>query len=180
MNKNAGVKGSVKSGNRNIYKYVATMGMLGALLVVVQVGLAFLPNIELVSLLIIVYALVVGKAVFAPIAVFVLTEGLIYGFGLWWLNYVYIWPLLALLALSMRKERSRVVWAVVSGGFGLLFGALCALPYLFIGGTPTALAYWIGGIPFDILHGIGNAAAAFFLFKPSVKAFEWIVNRSLT
>ncbi len=180
MNKNAGVKGSVKSGNRNIYKYVATMGMLGALLVVVQVGLAFLPNIELVSLLIIVYALVVGKAVFAPIAVFVLTEGLIYGFGLWWLNYVYIWPLLALLALSMRKERSRVVWAVVSGGFGLLFGALCALPYLFIGGTPTALAYWIGGIPFDILHGIGNAVAAFFLFKPSVKAFEWIVNRSLT
>ncbi len=178
MNKNEGATAAAKSRKRNMYSHVATMGMLGALLVIVQVALSFLPNIELVSLLIIVYALVIGKAVFAPIAVFILTEGLIYGFGLWWLNYIYIWPLLALLALLLRKERSRVFWAVISGGFGLFFGALCALPYLFIGGLSTAIAYWIGGIPFDILHGVGNAAVAFFLFTPSIKAFEWLMNSS--
>lgn len=151
---------------------IALMGVLGALLILVQVGLAVLPNIELISLLVILYTLVFGKSAFIPVLLFTLVEGLIYGFGLWWLNYLYIWPLLVLIALLFKTQRSPIFWAIVSAAYGLCFGALCAIPYLFIGGLPSAFAYWVQGIPFDLLHCIGNGLAALLLFKPLLKLFE--------
>jgi hypothetical protein len=69
-------------------KEIALMGILSALLIIGQVALGFLPNIEVVTLLVIAYTLVFGKKVFFIIYIFVLVEGLIYGFGLWWINYL--------------------------------------------------------------------------------------------
>jgi energy-coupling factor transport system substrate-specific component len=141
-------------------------GLLGALLIAAQVALAFLPNIELVSLLVIVYTLVLGKKVFFPIYVFALVEGLIYGFGIWWISYLYIWSILAIVVLMLRKYERPLFWVIVSGLFGLMFGALCAVPYLFTGGLGAAAAYWVSGIMFDLLHCGGNIVAAALLFKP--------------
>ena len=143
--------------------------ILGAALVAVQVALAFLPNIELVSLLIIAYACVFNWRALFPVFVFVLTEGLIYGFGLWFINYLYVWPLLLCAALFLKRGtngNSRLPFSLLSAFFGLFFGALCALPYFLIGGPASALAYWISGIPFDIVHALGNGATAFLLFLP--------------
>lgn len=155
-------------------KDIVIIGMLGALLISVQVGLAFLPNIELVSLLIVVYSTVLHKKTVYIIIVFIFLEGLFYGFGLWWINYLYIWFLLYLVSMIFRKERSPFIWALISGVFGLSFGAFCAIPYFFIGsvngsyvsGFQMAFAYWISGIPFDITHGIANFVIALILFKP--------------
>ncbi len=158
---------------------IALMGVLGALLILVQVGLAVLPNIELVSLLIILYTLVFGKSAFIPVLLFTLVEGLIYGFGMWWLNYLYIWPILVMVALLFKSQRSSIFWAIISATFGLCFGALCAVPYLFIGGLPSAFAYWVQGIPFDLLHCFGNGLAALLLFKPLLKLFERLGTRML-
>lgn len=157
---------------------IVLLGVLGALLVIAQVALAFLPNIELVSLLIIVCTLALGSSVFAPISVFVLVEGLLYGFGLWWLNYLYVWPILAGIVLLLRKQRSPIFWAIFSGGFGLFFGALCAIPYFFIGGPASAFAYWVSGLPFDIAHCAGNVAAELLLFTPCLKILERLVHFS--
>ncbi|MDL2235197.1 hypothetical protein LJC07_03450 [Christensenellaceae bacterium OttesenSCG-928-L17] len=148
------------------------LGMLGALLTVAQVALAVLPNIELISVLITVYALVLGKHCFAPIYVFVLLEGLLYGFGMWWAHYLYVWPLLAAVVLLLHKRFSMPLAVLINGAFGLFFGALCALTYLFIGGYNAALAYWISGLPFDFLHCAGNVAAALVLFRPLLRIFQ--------
>ena len=43
---------------------IVTMGILSAILLAAQVSLGFLPNIELVTLLLIVYTLVLKKKVF--------------------------------------------------------------------------------------------------------------------
>lgn len=153
---------------------ILLLGLFSAILVVVQVAkaliAAFLPNIELVSLFIIVYTLILGKKVFYIIYVFVLVEGTVFGFDIWWFNYLYVWSILAAAALLLRKYDKPLVWAIVSGLFGLMFGALCAIPYLFIGGKDAgisaAVAYWIKGIPFDLLHCAGNVASAALLFKP--------------
>lgn len=155
---------------------VAVLGMMGALLVLVQVAISFVPNVELVSLLVIVYTLLLGTYAFAPIYAFVIVEGLIYGFGLWWMNYAYTWAVLAGVVLLLRNQKSPYFWAVVSGLFGLFFGALCAIPYLFMGGLSSAFAYWITGIPFDIAHCIGNAAAVLLLFKPCYNIFERMLH----
>ena len=153
-------------------KRAAILGMLGALLVIVQVAIAFIPNVELISLLVIVYTLLLGAYAFAPIYAFVMVEGLIYGFGLWWLNYSYVWAILAGIVMLLKSQRSPAFWAVTSGAFGLLFGALCAIPYLFLGGPASAFAYWASGIPFDIVHCISNATAALLLFNPLMGIFD--------
>ena len=80
---------------------IVTMGILSAILLAAQVSLGFLPNIELVTLLLIVYTLVLKKKVFFVIYVFVLLEGMIYGFGLWWINYLYVWSVQAVITLSL-------------------------------------------------------------------------------
>lgn len=148
------------------------MGLLGATLLVAQIALAFIPNIELVSFLIIIYTLKYGKKTLFSIYVFAFLEGLIYGFGIWWIMYLYVWTILCFLALIFKRNMQPLFWAILSGLFGLCFGALCAIPYFFIGGISLGLSYWISGIPFDILHCVGNFVAAFVLFKPMYRVLQ--------
>ena len=84
-------------------RHLALGGILAALLFAAQAALAFLPNIELVSLLVILYTLFLGKRVVPVLLVFALLEGLLYGFGLWWVSYLYVWPLLAGLAALLKR-----------------------------------------------------------------------------
>lgn len=147
----------------------ALYGILGALLVAVQLALAVIPNVELVSLLIVVFALELRGRVFFPIAIFVAVECLIFGFGLWSVNYLYVWAVLAAVVLLVGRRAPnapKLVYVAINGVFGLLFGALCALPYLAIGGASSAFAYWVSGIPFDLLHCAGNILTAVLLYTP--------------
>lgn len=147
-------------------KEIVIMGMMTAVAFAGQIAMSFLPNIEIVTLLFILYTLVLGKKVFLVIYAFVLLEGIFYGFGLWWLNYLYIWALLAIVVLIFRKQESVWFWSILSGFYGLLYGALCAVIYLFIGGINTAFAYWVSGLGFDVTHCIGNVVVCLILYRP--------------
>jgi len=159
-------------------KDIAMIGMMSALLFAVQVALGFLPNIELVSLLIILFTLNFRWKTLYIIYIFALLEGFMYGFGIWWFYYLYIWTILFFITLFFSKNRSSFFWAVVSGVFGICFGALCAISYLFLGGLQTAIGYWVSGIPFDIAHGIGNFVIALVLFRPLNNLLDFIINRT--
>lgn len=145
---------------------VALMGILTALLLAAQVALSFLPNVEIITLLILLYTLFFGKWVFWMIYGFVFLEGFLYGFGLWWFQYLYIWSLWALLVLLLRKNTSLFFWSILCGFYGLSFGALCTLPYLFAGGPAAAFSYWISGLGFDLIHCMGNVVLCLLLFRP--------------
>lgn len=43
---------------------------------------------------------------------------------------------------------------------------MCSIPYLLIGGIHTAVAWWVSGIPFDMIHGISNFVLMLVLYKP--------------
>jgi len=75
---------------------------------------------------------------------------------------------LALTAWLLRGMQSPLGWAVLSGTFGLLFGALCTPVCLLTGGPAFALSWWVSGIPFDLAHCAGNFALALALF-PSLR-----------
>lgn len=152
------------------------MGMMTAAAFAGQIAMSFLPNIEIVTLLFILYTLVLGKKVFLVIYAFVLLEGIFYGFGLWWLNYLYIWTILAIVVLMFRKQDSVLFWSIISGFYGLTYGALCSLIYLFIGGPNTAFAYWVSGLGFDVTHCIGNVVVCLILFKPLRYVLEKCIN----
>ena len=102
-------------------KDIALIGMMIATIEIAKRALAFLPNVELVTLLVILYTLYFGKRIFAVIPAFILLECTMYGFGLWWLMYLYVWPLLACLTLLFRKQESVWFWSILSGAFGLAF-----------------------------------------------------------
>lgn len=142
------------------------MGLMTALLFLGQVFMSFLPNIELVSLLVLLYTLYLGKKVFWVIYGFIFLEGFLYGFGIWWFSYLYIWSILAAVTYVFRKNDSSLFWAIVSGFFGLSFGALCALPYLAAGGWAAAFGYWVSGLSFDIVHCVGNFILCLVLYRP--------------
>ena len=152
----------------DIYRLVL-LSLLGALLFVSQVALSWLPNVEIVSILLITYTRVYGLKTLYPLYVFVMMQGLLYGFGHWFFNYLYVWLPLVLVAWVFRRMTSPIGWAIVSAVFGLLFGALCSVLYLFMGGPSVMIAYWISGILFDLVHCGGNLLAALVLTVPLYK-----------
>lgn len=147
-------------------KDIALIGLCSAILVAAQVVLSLLPNIELVSLLVILYTRnLKGRTVYI-IYVFALLQGLIYGFHIWWVTYLYVWTILFLIARALGDMDNALAWAIVSGLFGLCFGALTTIPYLFVLGPAGALAYFMSGALFDLVHCGGNFLAALLLYNP--------------
>ncbi|MFR4350415.1 MAG: hypothetical protein ACLT3H_01965 [Roseburia sp.] len=145
---------------------IALIGMMIAALETAKLSLSFLPNVELVTLLIILYTLFFGWRIFYVMPAFILIEGCLYGFGTWWVMYAYIWPLLAVLAWLFRKKESVWFWSVFSGAYGLFFGALCSVFYFFVGGPKMAFVWWVAGIPYDLIHCASNAVLCAVLFLP--------------
>ena len=141
-------------------------GVLGALMFALQVVMSPLPNIEPVSLLVMLFAVIFGWKALYPVYVFVVMEILFYGFSLWNVYYLYIWTILAVTAILLKNMRHPLAWALLCGVFGLLFGALCGIADVFIGGFSYAAAKWVSGIPFDVTHCIGNFVIALLLFNP--------------
>lgn len=148
------------------------LSVLAAILLISQVSLAALPNVELVSLLVIIYTRYLKKRVFIIIYVFALLEAVLYGPGMWTVNYLYVWTVLAAVTMLLGKQDSPLVWGAVSGLFGLLFGLLCSLPYFAAGGAAAGVGYWLSGIPFDLLHCVSNFTVTAVLYQPVCRIME--------
>lgn len=161
-------------------KDIALIGVMVAVIEVCKVVLAGIPNIELTSFWIIMFTLYFGKNTLFVIPVFILLEGAMYGINLWWIMYLYAWPLLAMMTHLFRKMDSAWNWAILSGIFGLSFGFLCSFPYVVIGsvgegiqsGLYAGFTWWVAGIPWDIVHGIGNFVIMLVLYHPVKRAME--------
>lgn len=155
-------------------KDIALIGLMVAIIEVCKAALAHIPNVELTTFWLIMFALYLGKRVYYVIPVFILIEGAVYGFGLWWIMYLYLWPLLVLATRFFRKDNSVLTFSMIAGIFGLLFGFFGAIPYVFIGafegglanGFKVAAAWWIAGIPWDLVHGISNFIIMLVLYHP--------------
>lgn len=145
--------------------------LLAALLVVSKEILAFLPNVELVTLFIILYTLHYPRLTPYIIYLFVGVECCLYGLNVWVYMYLYIWILLYFAVRALRRMGSYLLWVVVAALFGLLFGLLCSPVYLFIGGWNMAISWFLSGAIFDLFHAVGNAVVALVLFRPLDRLF---------
>ena len=155
-------------------KDITLIGMMVAVIEVCKVALLGLPNIELTTFWIIMFTLYFGKNIIYVIPVFILIEGCIYGCGLWWIMYLYMWPSLVFVTWLVRKQKNMLLWCILSSIYGFLFGLFCAIPYVVIGisnggirsGLIAGFSWWVAGIPWDIAHGIGNFVLMLILFYP--------------
>ncbi len=146
--------------------------LMGVLMYASQVIMAPLPNIELVSFLIILTVNQFGIKSLFPIYIFAGLEIWTYGIDVWSLCYLYVWTVFALAIFVVRKTDSRIIFTLISGIFGFLFGTLCAIPYFFIGGIGYGVVWIMNGIVFDLIHGFSNLLLTFLLYKPLSKVLQ--------
>ncbi len=157
-------------------KDIAIIGLLSASITTGKLALSFIPNVEVVSLLFIVYTIIFGiKHSIIISIIFTTTEIFIYGFSTWLLVYYFIWPMLIIITHLVKETiKSEYGYAAVAGLFGLFFGVFFAIVESFFYGYAYGLAYWIRGIPFDIVHGVSNFIIVLVLFNPTKKAIMHI------
>lgn len=154
---------------------ITRIALFSAILYISKLALESIPNVELISFLVIVYTLVFGWESIIATCIFNLCEVVQWGFGSWVITYLYIWPLLAIITLLLKKviKEEFIVWAIVSGMFGLIFGSFFALYYIPID-PHYALMYWLSGLPWDVWHAIANFVIMLLLGKVVTKALKKI------
>lgn len=148
---------------------ITVQALCAALMFALQVAMAGLPNIESVSLLVVIFTLYFRKKTLLAIYTFALLEGIWYGFHIWWVMYLYVWTILWAVVMFFSRKGQRhgaFFWAVVSGLFGMGYGFFCSFPYVALGGLKMAYSWWLAGIPFDVTHGAGNFVLMLALFYP--------------
>jgi len=155
--------------------------LLGALTFALKVAMATLPNIEPVTLMLILCALVFGWRAMATTAVYVLLEGLVFGFSTWWIPYLYVWPLLVVLTVVFRKRQNRFFWASFAAVFGFLYGFLFLPVNYFVydmANNPGALLTYIANdIPFDTIHAVSNFVTVLVLLPPLRRVLQAMTDK---
>lgn len=157
-------------------KDITLIGLMVAIIEVCKVIMKDLPNIELTTFWVIMFTLYFGKKIIYVVPTFIIIEGTMFGFGMWWIMYLYLWPLLALVTWIFRKNNTPWFWAVIAGLFGLFFGFFGAFPYIVTSGLHAAFAWWVQGIPWDITHAIANFALMIVLYKPIKQVMNHVNN----
>ena len=166
-----------RSDARLTVRELVLFGILGAMTFAAKYAMSLLPNIEPVSLMVMLFAVVFGWKWVYPVYLYVVLEVLFYGISLWNINYLYIWAVLAVAAYCLRKMEHPLGWALLSGVFGLCFGLLCAPVDFLIGDIGFVVSKWVSGIPFDLAHCAGNFVIALLLFKPLRKLTEKLYGK---
>ncbi|NLC43312.1 MAG: hypothetical protein GX783_03410 [Clostridiales bacterium] len=147
---------------------IVLIGLLSAATTAGKLALSFIPNVEIVTLFFILFAVVLGmkRSLFIAV-VFVTTDILIYGFSTWVLGYYLVWPLLVFIASLLRKKaNSEYIYATLGGLFGLFFGLFFAITESLFYGPAYGLAYWVNGLTFDLVHGVSNFIIVLLMYKP--------------
>ena len=136
--------------------------MLGALMLVSDIAMEALPNIHLIGVLIVASTVVYRFKALWSIYIYVIVYGVITGFGVWWVPYLYVWTVLwavvMLLPKNMPKWLAPIVYCAVCALHGLSFGIIYSpMQALLMGFSFEQMLAWIAaGFYFDIIHAIGN------------------------
>ncbi len=147
-------------------KDLLALSMLAALMFCAKFALQNIPNVHLGAVLLIVATLRFGAKALYMVFVYVMLEGLVFGFSIWWVPYTYVWAILVLAVLPQRNHKSWLMLSVTGALHGYLFGAMCAIVTAVVGGLHAGFAFWIAGIPYDLIHGTSNLILCLILVRP--------------
>ena len=175
---------SVQERHRRLFE-LAVFPMLAVIMFCSKLLMEALPNIHIVGMLVMLYTVVFRAKALIPIYIYVFLTGIYAGFDVWWVPYLYIWTLLWGITMCLPKNMPRaaaiVVYSVVCGLHGFLYGTLYApaQALFFNFNFEQTVAWIISGIPFDILHGIGNIIFGCFVF-PLAELMKKIMKKTLS
>ena len=157
--------------------------MLGTVMFCSKIIMEALPNIHLLGALTMAYTIAYRYKALIPIYIYVVLNGVYSGFNAWWVPYLYIWTILwaitVLLPRRMPDEIKRLVYPMVCGIHGFAFGALYApaQAIMFHLDFRGMIAWISAGLPFDVIHGIGNCFAGILILPLSNLLLRLSKNR---
>ena len=136
--------------------------ILGCIMLISKLLMEFLPNCHLLGVLIVTFTVVFRWKALIPIYIYIFLNGLVSGFNIWWVPYLYIWTVLWAFTMLIPKFKSKsltaAVYIIVCGMHGFLFGTLYApaQALLFSLNLKQTIAWIMAGFPFDVIHGVCN------------------------
>ena len=147
--------------------------VLGSLMYASKIVMEAIPNVHLLGMFIALYTVTFRRKALYPIYIFVFLTGILNGFAMWWLPYLYVWTVLWALIMLLPKNMPKWVYfsiiPIICALHGFAFGTLCAPAEALVRSyTFTEMLAWISmGIYFDMIHGISNFAMAFLVYPLS-------------
>ena len=161
-------------------KKIAVIALMAATLSGGKTALSFVPNVEIVTVLIALYAYVFGLSyVFPCVLVFVPAEIFIWGLNTWVVSYYIYWPTVAFVFSVLGKRQAKLFAVTLSAVIlTLFFGVLTSLidVGLLTGSFDNfwhrfAVMY-ARGIVFFAVHVFSNLIVFLALFNPLKKTLE--------
>lgn len=152
----------------------AILALFASLMFASKILMEFLPNIHLLGLFIMLLTVVYRARALISVYLYVMLDGLVYGFSPWWVPYLYVWAILwgatMLLPRQMKKKSAMIVYPAVCMMHGLLFGILYApAQALMYGLSFEGMLHWIVmGFPYDLIHGVSNLIVGTLIYPLSV------------
>lgn len=152
----------------------ATFSMLSAIMLISKLLLEAIPNFHLLAVFTVAMTVVYRQKALYPIYLYVFLQGIVGGFGLWWIPHLYLWTVLwaatMLLPRNMKKATQIVVYTAVCALHGLLYGTLYAPAQAILFGLDFKgmIAWIIAGIPFDLIHAAHNLILGAVLIVPII------------
>ncbi len=141
---------------------LALMPLFGTVMFLSKLLMDALPNVHLIAMFIVLFTVLFRAKALISIYIFVFLTGIYGGFGVWWVPYLYIWTILwgvvMLLPRNMKPMTASVVYIVICGLHGFLYGVLYAPFQAFAFGLDFkgTVAWIIAGLYFDVIHGLSN------------------------
>ena len=180
-------KAKIKKRTMLTARYVTQVAVMAGLLTALKFALSFLPNVEVITLLIAVFSAVWGLKYSLPATlVFCTVEMAIYGIGTWVPLYFIYWPLLAVIFhFALRGKRPAVAMGIalaIALPMTAFFGVLSAsVETLFVIGAVSSdmlgkyfVTYYLKGLWYYLIHIVSAVASIAILFIPLVKICERI------
>ena len=155
-------------------KEMATFSMLSAIMLISKLLLEAIPNFHLLAVFTIAMTVVYRQKALYPIYLYVFLQGVVGGFGVWWIPYLYLWAVLwgavMLLPKNMNKLVATIIYTAVCALHGLLYGTIYAPAQAILFGLDFKgmIAWIIAGFPFDLVHCAHNAILGAVLIMPII------------
>ncbi|KMQ32193.1 ECF transporter S component [Bacillus cereus] len=161
-------------------KSIVLVAMFASLTVTGRIVFSFIPNVQPMTVIIIIIVLVMGVKYGILISVLsMVLSNLILGMGIWTIpqiiGYVVITLVTGIIIRPIFVRIPHIAMSIYAAFTGLLYGFILALWQAPFYGLKYFWLYWLAGIPFDIYHAIGN----FIFYTALAPIFIHLIHKLL-
>ncbi|MFI3229576.1 MAG: hypothetical protein R3Y23_05375 [Bacillota bacterium] len=168
-------------------KRLVLIGMLSASITSGKLALAVIPNVEIVTLLIMAYTIVFGLKISLPTTlIFVTTEMLIYGVNTWIISYYIHWCLIAVVTAAVYaifKDKHYIPYVITATLLTAMFGVLTSFFDTIFYANSSWSYFWssftimyLRGVSFYVTHIVSNTIVVALGLFPLVSVMKKLVK----